>query len=91
MTDKDILLSAIELYGIPAQMDMCIEEMSELTKELCKNKRGRDNKDAIAEEIADVEIMLAQMKLAFAIASEVNKVRIGKIKRLMWRMTEGNK
>ena len=37
------------------------EEMSELQKELCKHDRGKDNREAIAEEIADVQIMLEQM------------------------------
>lgn len=65
MTEKEIYRAAIEKYGDNHQMMMCIEEMSELTKELCKNIRGRNNKEQIAEEIADVQIMLEQMKILF--------------------------
>lgn len=54
---------ALHHYGGELQTMVCIEEMSELTKELCKHARGESNVDAIAEEIADVEIMLAQMKM----------------------------
>ena len=42
---------------------MMFEEMAELQKELCKEARGEDNTDAIAEEIADVKIMLEQMTI----------------------------
>ena len=35
----DVLKRCICEYGAPAQVDMCIEEMSELTKELLKYRR----------------------------------------------------
>lgn len=63
MTEKETYQAAIDKYGAHHQMMMCIEEMSELTKELCKNMRGRKNRENIAEEIADVQIMLEQMKI----------------------------
>lgn len=50
----EICRAALEAFGAEAQMVMAIEEMSELTKELCKHRRGCDNVEAIAEEIADV-------------------------------------
>lgn len=34
-----LLDRAITTYGAPAQMDMAVEEMAELTKALCKVKR----------------------------------------------------
>lgn len=66
--ETDVFKDAIEEFGEAAQVTMVFEEMAELQKELCKWLRG--NTDAaeryrIAEEIADVEIMLAQMKLLF--------------------------
>ena len=39
-------------------VDQTIEEMAELTKVLIKERRGRDVKDDIEEEIADVIIMI---------------------------------
>lgn len=56
---------AILKFGQPSQVNVAIEEMSELTKELCKLNRGRDNRDHILEEIADVFIMLYQLTLIF--------------------------
>lgn len=48
-------------------MKMLLEEMAELQKEICKAWRGKDNEVEIAEEVADVEIMLEQIKLISAL------------------------
>lgn len=58
---KEVWKKAIEIYGKEKQLDMLIEEMSELTKEICKLKRGKDNHNQIVEEMADVYIMLEQL------------------------------
>lgn len=65
---------------------MVFEEMSELQKELCKFKRGKDTLDNIAEEIADVKIMLEQMELAFKIKKKVEFQKEFKINRLKDRL-----
>lgn len=62
---QDILQKNIDLHGPSMEVDVAIEEMSELTKELVKHRRGRKNLLNIAEEIADVEIMLEQLKMIF--------------------------
>lgn len=61
MRETDIYRAALEKWGADAQTLMVFEEMAELEKELCKNARGKDNRGSIAEEIADVQIMLEQM------------------------------
>jgi DNA-directed RNA polymerase sigma subunit (sigma70/sigma32) len=73
---------AVNLFGLGNQIDMCIEEMSELTKELLKFKRGKDNIEQICEEIADVEITIEQMKLTFDKENKVNKYTQEKLIRL---------
>ena len=67
---------------------MAVEEMSELTKELCKRLRGRDNLEAIAEEIADVQIMLRQLVILFDCKEVVDKYRRYKLERLARRVEE---
>lgn len=52
------------------QINICIEEMSELTKALCKHNRGKTDIENIKEEIADVHIMLMQMLMFFEIDEE---------------------
>jgi NTP pyrophosphatase (non-canonical NTP hydrolase) len=78
----------IDNYGIDSQMLMCIEEMSELTKELCKINRykGTDKEkqilDNIREEIADVLNMAEQLEYYFG-EEEVERVRKEKIDRFL--------
>ena len=67
---------------------MVIEEMSELTKELCKDLRDRGNIENIADEIADVEITIAQIKNIYSIEKEVEEHRDFKLHRFTSRMTE---
>lgn len=85
-----ILKKAIQEYGAFAQLDMIIEEMSELTKEICKNKRGKDNRSAIVEEMADVYIMLKQLEIIFSIdEDEINEAIDFKVDRLKERLEHG--
>lgn len=53
-----------------------------------KNLRGQDNSAHIAEEIADVEIMLEQLKLMFSIRDEVTQQRTVKLQRLDNRISQ---
>lgn len=85
--EREIYRQALEKWGW-LQKIVAIEEMSELQKELCKNLRGRLGVYAIAEEIADVEIMLEQMKLLFNIENDVNGWKEEKLKRLAKRLGE---
>jgi NTP pyrophosphatase (non-canonical NTP hydrolase) len=68
---------------------MVIEEMSELAKEICKHQRGKDNSLAIADEVADVYIMLEQVKKICEIPQVLveNRIRF-KICRLWKRLKE---
>lgn len=61
-----IYYKARQKWGREAQRDMVIEECAELIKAICKKKRFPNQKeiqDNLVEEIADVEIMLEQLKL----------------------------
>lgn len=86
--ENEILLSALTKFGDHAQTVLVFEEMSELAKELCKNMRGKDNRDAIAEEIADVRIMLDQMEILHDCAASVSRWRESKLHRLSLRLED---
>lgn len=90
MTQFEILRQAVETYGADAQQKMLLEEMSELQKEICKHWRGRDNVGNIAEEIADVEIMLDQMQILFECSDAVSAFRAAKLDRLRRRIEGGD-
>lgn len=83
MKTQEIEKAAIEAFGKESQKDIFIEESAELTKELLKERRGEDNLTAILEEMADVEIMLDQMKLIYGSCEEIKQK---KLLRLMDRM-----
>lgn len=91
VTEKRTLEMAIERYGIEAQTKMLLEEMAELQKEICKFWRGKDNVVDIADEVADVEIMLEQAKMIFGIADEVTRHRRMKVDRLAERIKESGR
>lgn len=86
MDERSILQKAIDQWGEDAQTKMVLEEMSELQKEICKRWRGKDNLDAIAEEVADVEIMLEQLKMMLGIQGDVQIHRREKLARLKERL-----
>lgn len=87
--NKTIEQAAIDKYGKTLQMVVAIEELSELIKELTKNIRGKNNHDAIVEEIADVYIMLDQVMMMNDIwLNEVVEKMHEKLNRLKERMNE---
>ena len=80
--DAAIARRAIEKWGASAQIDMCIEECSELIGALCHHRRGRCNDDQVAEELIDVSIMLSQLAVLFD-SNAQNKWYDIKIQRLI--------
>ena len=80
---------AIEVNGKDMQLTVAIEEFSELTKEICKSKRGANNRKAIIEELADCYIMLSQVRIIYGITDdELWAKRVEKLKRLEKRLDE---
>ena len=78
---------AIELYGEKAQKLMAIEEMSELTKEICKDFRGKLNREHLIEEIVDVIITIDQLMMMYEISGyEIEQMRERKFERLKERL-----
>ena len=78
----------LDTWWYDAQSNVCIEEMSELTKALCKYTRfGKENapqeiKDNVIEELADVLNMVEQMQEYFG-KNEVIKIRQQKMARTL--------
>jgi len=75
---------AIDKWGVQPQVDMCIEEMAELTQILLRTRRQNRKVtfSELAKEIADVEIMLEQMKMAFYCGDLVKKEKDKQLKKL---------
>lgn len=85
---RALLGRAITAYGAPAQMDMAVEEMAELTKALCKVKRVSCAAEAkavlenVVEEMADVQIMLDQLRIIFGRSTaETEEYKLERLKK----------
>jgi hypothetical protein len=87
MEREELYKELIAKYGI-LQLAVAVEELSELQKEICKSLRDKTNIDNIVEEIADVTIMLEQLKIYFKISdNDLNSAIDYKIKRTKERLT----
>ena len=80
--EKEIFNKAITKWGKNAQIIVAIEECGELIQALTKFLRDPVELDNVNEEIADVGIMLDQLKLMFCNTIEVETYRDLKIQRL---------
>lgn len=77
---------ALRKNGLDAQALKAVEEMSELTKEICKLGCGEGSQLALADEIADVTIMLEQLKLFYKVHDIVDEHIAMKIRRLQGKL-----
>lgn len=87
----EILQSAISTFGVDSQLDMAIEEMAELTKEILKTRRAskfmtiekyKEATENVKEEIADVLIMIAQLIIIYGCHYSVQEQIDLKVERL---------
>ena len=86
----DIYDAILNKNGIKHQYTVAIEELSELTKELTKAIRDKGSHAHICEEIADVEICLAQIKQTIPrSAVQVQLFKSFKLRRLEKLYIEG--
>lgn len=69
--------------GYVLQKIVAIEELSELQKEITKDLRGNANDEHIAEGMADVEIMLEQLKIMYDNNDNVKRYKELKIRRII--------
>ena len=81
-----IFQTAVERYGVAAQTVLLAEECGELVAAASRVLRGRTDASAMAQEIADVRIMLDQMEHAYGLAAEVSDWRAKKLARLAERL-----
>ena len=80
-TDNEVktMLTALEKWGINAQVGQTIEECAELIVALQKHINRTPHPESVSnilDEIADVEMMLAQMRLILDIDDDALRKRI---------------
>ena len=74
-TEIQKLLFIINTYGTHSQQDKAIEEMSELQKAILKHRRNpsEETRKDIIDEIADVSVILEQLKIIYSCHKEVEE------------------
>lgn len=83
MKKKELYEDAIKEWGVELQLLMLQEECGELISAVSRYWRKRENSFLkLAEEIADVEIMIEQTKQALFYGLDVDRVNIAKRKKL---------
>lgn len=92
MTDREIMAMAVERFG-GRQLVKCCEELAELQQAICKLFDGSVTYDmdleAVVEEMADVEIMLEQVRMILGVDPEQEaRWRDRKLRRLRARMEQ---
>ena len=86
---KEVFEKAIEVWGERSQLEMAQEESTELALAIRKFIRQQNEKRFLdmAGEIADVEIMIEQIKMMFpTITEKVEVLKVFKINRLETRL-----
>lgn len=78
--------AAFNKFGRNMQIVVAIEELSELTKELCKTIRYRRRSAGLLEELADAQIVIEQMRELFDPDGEVEELMAAKVQRLEERI-----
>lgn len=77
----DINQRAIRTFGEDNQINIAIEELSELITALCHHRRKKANELQVCSEIADVMIMCEQLRLIFG-SDDVDSEKMKKLLRL---------
>ena len=93
MTNRETLYKVIDRCGKDHQVDIAIEEMSELIKALLKDRRyhTESTRRDVTEEMADVYIMMEQLTIMYQNMCSVEQVEKEKLMRLERRMNDEQK
>lgn len=79
MEHEKLYRAAISVWGTEHQTKKTFEEIGEFIEAICKCAEHRDKAAHVAEEIADVQIMLEQMTVLYGIEKEVEAFRESKL------------
>ena len=82
MTYRGIYQASLQKWGKEAQYDQAVEECAELIATLKHLRRGRVDEDAVADELADVYLMIGQLvfmigeeRVAAAVERKIGRLR----------------
>lgn len=67
LVNTDVIVESVLTYGDQIMSTICMEECAELIQAISKSIRGKENKESITEEIADVLICIEALKYMYGI------------------------
>lgn len=76
---EELYRKVLDEFGPNMQKVICMEELAELQQALSKDIRHEEHN--VEEEIADVEIMIGQMKHLYNVG-KIKEIKVQKLKRL---------
>lgn len=82
MISMRITENAVKKFGAANQIMKFCQEVAECQEAVLKRAEGRDSLNHVAEEIADLEIMLEQLAIIFHCESHVRHWKRQKLERL---------
>jgi len=82
LSKDEVLQMAIKRWGPALQVNQAVQECAELIHELTDALRGQANLETMSEEIADVEIMVAQLKMIYNNKEKIKAYKVAKLQRL---------
>lgn len=85
------LIKVSEYFGSEKQLLKLVEELDELKEAIINFTDGKDTKEHVIEEIADVENLLYQITDLWDCSNFLNIVKDYKAARTVWRLNEGTK
>lgn len=89
---KDLAFEAVQKWGNAPQLSQATEELAELIVAINHYRRGRADAREVAEEVADCQLMLEQIKLIVGISKEVmQEVQQAKLEKLKRGLNSGEK
>ena len=94
LTQQEAETIILNHYGQAKQEIQAVQELSELTLLLTRreDQRGNDYKKRLTEEMADVIVMIEQMKLANGITDDdITAVIVYKLRRTLERIDKEKK
>lgn len=80
MTREEKIEYIAQHYGTGKQTQQCVEEMAEFIQAACKVSRSKTDEELgkrglnLLEELADVEIMVQQLKLLYLTSDKLKEV-----------------
>jgi len=86
LKQRSICLRIVDNYGTENQKRKAVEELVELATELCHALDGREDREAVVEELADVIVMSEQLRIIYGQALVDSRVE-DKLERMVERMS----